>query len=56
VRADLFRQLAARVTFELPALLVEREMDRRVEEFGRQLWRERAREVPLESVGASAHA
>ena len=37
VRADMFRQLAARVTFELPASLVEREMDRRVEEFARQL-------------------
>ncbi|MBI3047233.1 MAG: trigger factor [Acidobacteria bacterium] len=37
VRADLFRQLAGRVTFELPASLVEREMDRRVEEFARQL-------------------
>jgi trigger factor len=37
VRADLLRQLAARVTFELPASLVEREMDRRLEEFARQL-------------------
>jgi trigger factor len=37
VRADLFRQLAARITFELPVSLVEREMDRRVEEFARQL-------------------
>jgi trigger factor len=37
VRADLLRQLAARVMFELPASLVEREMDRRLEEFARQL-------------------
>lgn len=37
VRADLFRQLAARVRFEPPGSLVEREMDRRVEEFARQL-------------------
>jgi trigger factor len=37
VRADLLRQLAARVTFELPASLLEHEMDRRVEEFARQL-------------------
>jgi len=37
VRADLFRQLAARVTFELPASLLEREIDRRLEEFARQL-------------------
>ncbi|MBI4888115.1 MAG: trigger factor [Acidobacteria bacterium] len=37
MRADLFRQLAERIPFELPASLVEREMDRRVEEFARQL-------------------
>jgi trigger factor len=37
VRADLFRQLASRITFELPASLVEKEMDRRLEEFARQL-------------------
>jgi trigger factor len=37
VRADLFRQLSARVTFELPPSLVDREMDRRIEEFARQL-------------------
>jgi len=37
VRSDLFRQLAGRIPFELPASLVEREMDRRVEEFARQL-------------------
>ena len=37
VRSDLFRQLAERIPFELPASLVEREMDRRVEEFARQL-------------------
>ena len=37
VRAELLKQLAGRVTFELPAALVEREMDRRLEEFARQL-------------------
>jgi trigger factor len=37
VRAGLLKQLAARVTFELPASLVDREMDRRLEEFARQL-------------------
>jgi len=37
VRAELFKQLSRRVTFELPASLVEREMDRRLEEFARQL-------------------
>jgi trigger factor len=37
LRTELLKQLAARVTFELPASLVEREMDRRIEEFARQL-------------------
>jgi trigger factor len=37
VRSELFRQLSQRIPFELPASLVEREMDRRVEEFARQL-------------------
>ena len=37
VRSELFRQLAERLTFELPGSLVEREMDRRLEEFARQL-------------------
>ena len=37
VRAALMKQLAARVPFELPTSLVEREMDRRVEDFARRL-------------------
>jgi trigger factor len=37
VRADLLKQLASRVTFEVPGVLVEREVDRRVEEFVRRL-------------------
>ena len=37
VRTEVLKQLAERVTFDLPASLVEREMDRRVEEFARQL-------------------
>jgi trigger factor len=37
VRSELFRQLSQRIPFELPASLVDREMDRRVEEFARQL-------------------
>ena len=37
VRADLMKQLAARVPFELPASLIEREIDRRLEEFARRL-------------------
>jgi len=37
LRNELLKQLAARVTFELPASLVEREVDRRLEEFVRQL-------------------
>lgn len=37
LRNDLLKALAARVTFVVPAALVEREMDRRVEEFARRL-------------------
>ena len=37
VRADLLRELSHRVPFELPPSLVDREMDRRLEEFARQL-------------------
>jgi len=37
LRADLLKQLAARLPFEVPASLVERELDRRMEEFARRL-------------------
>ena len=37
IRNELFKQLAQRVTFEVPAALVEREIDRRLEEFARRL-------------------
>ena len=37
VRGDLVTQLAARVTFDVPDALVNREVDRRVEEFVRRL-------------------
>jgi trigger factor len=37
VRTDLLKQLSSRVPFELPTSLLEREMDRRVEEFARRL-------------------
>jgi trigger factor len=37
MRTDLLKALSERVPFELPASLVEREMDRRIEEFVRQL-------------------
>jgi trigger factor len=37
VRADLMKQLAARVPFEVPPSLVERELDRRLEDFARRL-------------------
>jgi trigger factor len=36
-RGELLKQLAARVTFDVPASLLEREIDRRVEEFVRRL-------------------
>jgi trigger factor len=37
LRTDILKQLSERVTFELPASLVEREMDRRLEEFASRL-------------------
>jgi trigger factor len=37
VRADLMKQLATRVPFEVPASLVEREIDRRVQDFARRI-------------------
>ena len=37
VRSDVLKQLAERVTFDLPKSLVDREIDRRLEEFVRQL-------------------
>jgi trigger factor len=36
-RGELLRQLAARVTFEVPAALLDREIDRRMEDFVRRL-------------------
>jgi trigger factor len=37
LRAELMKQLAARVPFEVPASLIERELDRRIEDFARRL-------------------
>jgi trigger factor len=37
VRSTVLKQLSERVTFDLPGSLVEREIDRRLEEFARQL-------------------
>ncbi|MGB7219166.1 MAG: trigger factor [Vicinamibacterales bacterium] len=69
VRAELMKQLAARVPFEVPASLVERDIDRRLEEFARRLmeqqvdprqagidwaaFRESQRTVAREAVGAA---
>ena len=36
-RAELMKQLAARVPFEVPASMVDREVDRRLEDFARRL-------------------
>lgn len=41
VRTEILKQLAERVTFDLPPSLVDRELDRRVEEFARQLMQQR---------------
>jgi trigger factor len=37
LRTDILKQLSERVTFDLPTSLVEREMDRRIEEFASRL-------------------
>jgi trigger factor len=68
MRQELLRQLAARITFDIPEVLVERELDRRAEDFGRRLkeqgidpthagvdwdaFREEQREVAAEGVKA----
>jgi trigger factor len=41
LRSDLLKALAARVTFPMPELLVERDVDRRTQDFIRQLIEER---------------
>ena len=69
MRAELMKQLAARVPFDVPASLVEREIDRRIEDFARRLmeqqvdprqagidwnaFRESQREVAREAVGGA---
>jgi trigger factor len=68
-RAELMKQLASRLPFEAPASMVEREVDRRLEEFARRLvdqnvdpreagidwnaFRESQREVAREAIGAA---
>ena len=37
VRGELMKQLAARVPFEVPVSLIDRELDRRIEDFARRL-------------------
>jgi trigger factor len=41
VRSEVLKQLSERVTFEPPASLIEREIDRRLEEFARQLMQQK---------------
>jgi trigger factor len=69
VRAALMKQLAARVPFEVPVSLVQREIDRRLEDFARRLidqnvdprqagidwnaFRESQRDVAREAVAAA---
>jgi trigger factor len=69
LRAELMKQLAARVPFEVPPSLVERELDRRLEDFAHRLmdqkidprqagidwsaFRESQREVAREAVAAA---
>ncbi len=69
VRAALMKQLAAKLPFDVPASMVEREIDRRLEEFARRLidqkvdprqagidwnaFRESQRDVAREAVAAA---
>jgi trigger factor len=71
VRADLMKQLAKRVPFEVPSSLVERELDRRIEDFAQRLmqqnidprqagidwnqFRETQREVAREAVASALY-
>jgi trigger factor len=68
-RSELMKQLAARVPFEVPASMIEREVDRRLEDFARRLidqnvdprqagvdwkaFRDSQREVSREAVAAA---
>ncbi|MGH9143245.1 MAG: trigger factor [Vicinamibacterales bacterium] len=68
-RSELMKQLATRVPFEVPASMIEREVDRRLEDFARRLidqnvdprqagidwnaFRESQREVSREAVSAA---
>jgi trigger factor len=69
VRAELMKHLSARLPFEVPASLVDREIERRIEEFARRLvdqqvdprqagidwqaFRESQRDAAREAVGAA---
>jgi len=71
LRGDLMKQLAGRLPFEVPASLVERDVDRRIEDFARRLmeqnidprqagidwdaFRESQREVAREAVGGALY-
>jgi len=71
LRAELMKQLAARVPFEVPPSLIERELDRRLEDFARRLmdqkidprqagidwdaFRESQREVAREAVAGAIY-
>jgi trigger factor len=71
LRAELMKQLAARVPFDVPPSLIERELDRRLEDFARRLmeqkidprqagidwdaFRESQREVAREAVAGAIY-
>jgi trigger factor len=71
LRAELMKQLAARVPFEVPPALIDRELDRRLEDFARRLmdqkidprqagidwnaFRESQREVAREAVAGALY-
>jgi len=53
LRSELMKQLAGRVPFEVPASLIERELDRRLEDFARRLM-DRLGRVPREPARRGA--
>jgi trigger factor len=71
MRAELMKQLAKRIPYELPAALIDRELDRRLEDFARrmmeqgidprqagidwQAFRESQREAAVEAAGGAVY-
>ena len=52
LRGEVLKQLSERITFDLPSSLMEREIDRRLEEFARQLVQQKSTRGRPASTGA----